>query len=53
MKNIESFEGFNREEISNLEIAFGGEDIPCTWTDGWNTGRDIYDSSRNRIIYLD
>jgi|688.fasta_scaffold1690216_1 hypothetical protein len=52
MRNLESLEDFKSDEISNLEIVFGGEDIPTRWTDGWNSGPDIYDSSRNRIIYL-
>lgn len=52
MKNLESFGNFEGQEISNSESVFGGEDIPTTWTDGWNTGTDIYDSSRHRIIYL-
>lgn len=52
MKNIESLENFKDDDISNSEIVFGGADIPTTWTDGRDTGSDIYDSSRNRIIYL-
>lgn len=52
MKNLESLENFRGDEILNSEVVFGGQDIPTTWTDGWNTGSDIYDSSRNRIIYL-
>ncbi len=52
MKNLESFKDFKSDEITMSETIFGGQDIPTTWTDGWNTGADIYDSSRHRITYL-
>lgn len=53
MKNLESFESFKNEEIANSEIAIGGELISCTWTDGTEVGRDLYDTGSNRVIYLD
>jgi hypothetical protein len=52
MKNLESLEKFIGHEILNSEMVLGGADIPTSWTDGRDTGSDIYDSSRHRIIYL-
>lgn len=53
MKNLESFENFKSEEIEHSESVTGGELISCTWTDGTEYGRDLYDTASGRVIYLD
>lgn len=52
MKNLESFENFKNEEIENLDAALGGELLRCRWTDGTNSGDDLYDTEARRVIYL-
>jgi hypothetical protein len=52
MKNLESFENFKNEEVADLEVTFGGDLVPCKWTDGTNSGSDIYDTDKGRVIYL-
>jgi|LakMenEpi03Aug12_release.lakeMendotaPanAssembly.Ray.scaffolds.fasta_scaffold3842094_1 hypothetical protein len=52
MKNLESFENFKNEEVANLDATLGGDLLPCKWTDGTNTGDDLYDTEAKRLIYL-
>lgn len=52
MKNLESFENFKNEEVENLDVALGGELRPCRWTDGTNSGDDLWDTENKRLIYL-
>jgi hypothetical protein len=52
MQNLESFENFKNEEIQSNEAIMGGKIIPCTWTDGEEVGRDVYDTETNRVVYL-
>ncbi len=52
MKNLESFENFKNEEVVNQEATLGGELVNCRWTDGTNTGDDLYDTVARIVIYL-
>jgi len=51
MTNLESFENFKNEEVENSEALFGGQLFQTVWTDGSNSGKDVYDSTMNRISY--
>ncbi len=42
---------FKNFELKNSELVFGGDLIPCTWTDGTNSGTDMIDTERQRIVY--
>ena len=53
MKNLESFENFKNEEVANLEATLGGQLHTTRWTDGTNTGQDIWDSDTGRLAYLE
>lgn len=47
---MKSFEKF---EIENQEMIFGGERIPCVYSgaDG-STGADVYDTATDKIVYF-
>ena len=53
MKNLESFENFKNEEVVNLDTAFGGALYTTKWTDGTNTGSDLWDSDTGRLAYIE
>ncbi len=52
MKNLESFENFKNEEVENLDTVLGGDLLRTNWTDGSNTGDDLYDTDAKRVIYF-
>jgi len=44
-------EKFEKFEIENQEMIYGGQRIPCHWTDSQgNSGLDVIDG--DRIVYL-
>ena len=43
---------FQNFELKNAQMIFGGDLLPCEWTDGTNSGADVIDTERGRVVYL-
>lgn len=51
MKNLENFEN---EQVP-LDCMVGGDHVDTCWSsgDGSSSGSDVYDTERERIVYID
>lgn len=45
---MKSFEKF---EIENLDMIFGGDLQKTEWSGNGESGTDLYDTEKNRVIY--